>query len=171
MDVIFHMSQTIDDFRYFFKPDKEKISFNIHEVVTKTVSLIDGSYKDRHIALEVIAEDELSLVGYPNEYSQVLLNILSNARDALIERRVAEPQVAVRLFAEGGRTVVTIADNAGGIPENIMHRIFDPYFTTKDPDRGTGVGLFISKTIIEKNMGGRLTACNCGDGAKFRIEV
>lgn len=171
MDVIFHMSQTIDDFRYFFKPDKEKISFNIHEVVTKTVSLIDGSYKDRHIALEVIAEAEPSLVGYPNEYSQVLLNILSNARDALIERKVAEPQVAVRLFVEGDRTVVTIADNAGGIPENIMHRIFDPYFTTKDPDRGTGVGLFISKTIIEKNMGGRLTACNCGDGAKFRIEV
>ncbi|WP_157698815.1 PAS domain-containing protein [Geobacter sp. DSM 9736] len=171
MQVIFHMSQTIDDFRYFFKPDKEKISFQVRELVAKTVSLIEGSYKDQHIDLRVTAEDDSTLVGYPNEYSQVLLNILSNARDALIERRVPAPRVAVRLFKENHKSVVTVTDNAGGIPEGIMNKIFDPYFTTKDPDKGTGVGLFISKTIIEKNMGGRLTVRNTGDGAEFRIEV
>ena len=171
MQVIFHMSQTIDDFRYFFKPDKEKITFQARELVAKTVSLIEGSYKDQHITLEVVCEEDPLLAGYPNEYSQVLLNILSNARDALIERRTAEPRVVVRLFSRKGRSVATITDNAGGIPEEIIGKIFDPYFTTKDADRGTGVGLFISKTIIEKNMGGRLTARNCGDGAEFRIEV
>jgi len=79
--------------------------------------------------------------------------------------------VTITICREGGRAVVTIADNAGGIPEEIMSKIFEPYFTTKGPQAGTGVGLFMSKTIIEKNMGGRLAARNITNGAKFRIEV
>jgi signal transduction histidine kinase len=75
------------------------------------------------------------------------------------------------MTAENGKAVITVTDNAGGIPEDTIDRIFDPYFTTKGPDHGTGVGLFMSKGIIEKNMGGRLTARNTGDGAEFRIEV
>jgi C4-dicarboxylate-specific signal transduction histidine kinase len=77
----------------------------------------------------------------------------------------------VKLAEAAGVTVVTINDNAGGIPEQIMESIFDPYFTTKAPDKGTGVGLYMSKVIIEKNMNGRLTACNRDGGAEFRIEV
>src|SRR4029079_19587517 len=95
--------------------------------------------------------------GYPNEFSQVLLNILTNARDALTEREVLKPKVLITIGTEEGRVFVTIADNAGGIHEAIIEQIFDPYFTTKGPQAGTGVGLFMSKAIIEKNMGGRLT--------------
>jgi C4-dicarboxylate-specific signal transduction histidine kinase len=109
--------------------------------------------------------------GYPNEYSQVLLNILLNARDQLMDNAVDAPMISLQAFTEEGMTVVTISDNAGGIPANIIDKIFDPYFTTKGPDKGSGLGLFMSKTIIEKNMGGRISARNTGAGAEFRIEV
>ncbi len=171
MQIIFHMSQTIDDFRNFFKPDKEKIQFRVNQVVKKTVSLIEGSFHEHRIGIDVIAEDDLLINGHPNEYSQVLLNILLNARDAFQIHQVATPRVVVRLFSEHDRVVVTVTDNAGGIAENIIDRIFDPYFTTKPPDKGTGIGLFMSKTIIEKNMHGTLKARNSGTGAEFRIEV
>jgi C4-dicarboxylate-specific signal transduction histidine kinase len=94
-----------------------------------------------------------------------------NARDALLEREPAEPRVIVRAWMEGGKSVVTIADNAGGVDNNIIDNIFDLYFTTKENEMGTGIGLFISKNIIEKNMGGSLTVRNTGEGAEFRIEV
>jgi len=171
MQIIFHMSQTIDDFRNFFKPDKERIQFQVNQVVRKTVSLIEASFKEQRISIEVNAGDDLLINGHPNEYSQVLLNILLNARDAFLEKKVAMPQVDVKLFAEKDKVVVTVTDNAGGIAENIIDKIFDPYFTTKTPDKGTGIGLFMSKTIIEKNMHGTLSARNTGAGAEFRIEV
>jgi signal transduction histidine kinase len=109
--------------------------------------------------------------GFPREYAQAFLNILMNARDALLERGLAEPRVNVRARMEEGRSVVTVSDNAGGIKEEIIDNIFDLYFTTKVNGLGTGIGLFISKNIIEKNMGGRLTVRNVEDGAEFRIEV
>jgi C4-dicarboxylate-specific signal transduction histidine kinase len=170
--VIHHMSQTIDDFRNFFSPDKEKVLFKANDIVTKTVSLIEGSFRDQRITIEIRGADDIFIYGYQNEYSQVILNILINARDAFIERRTDEPRgVIIALFREDDRTVATIADNAGGIDADIMEKIFDPYFTTKGPDKGTGVGLFMSKTIIEKNMNGRLSARNSGKGAEFKIEV
>jgi len=94
-----------------------------------------------------------------------------NARDALVEHAVDKPLISIHVFAEGSTSVVTITDNAGGISEEILGRIFDPYFTTKGPDKGTGIGLYMAKTIIEKNMGGRLTVRNTSSGAEFRIEV
>ena len=119
----------------------------------------------------MLADQEIVIFGCPNEYSQVVLNILVNAKDAIMERRIARPKLAVRLFRENGKAVLTIADNAGGIVPEIMDKIFDPYFTTKEPDKGTGIGLFMSKTIIEKNMNGMLSVRNTADGAEFRIEV
>lgn len=89
----------------------------------------------------------------------------------LVGRRVDDARISIRSFADSGKTVVIISDNAGGIDEEIMDRLFDPYFTTKGLDKGSGVGLFMSKTIIENNMGGRLTVRNTGNGAEFRIEV
>ena len=93
-----------------------------------------------------------------------------NAKDVIIERKIDRPELTIAITSEDGFAVVTIADNAGGIPENILGKIFDPYFSTKGAE-GTGVGLFMSKAIIEKNMGGRLTARNIPNGAEFRIEV
>ena len=163
MQVISHMSGTIDDFRNFFRPDKEKVPFKVNDVVANTVSLVDASFRELQLHIEVAAQDELFIFGYPNEYSQVLLNILLNARDAFVERKVNASWVGIRISREDGKAVVTITDNAGGIPDEIMERIFDPYFTTKGPDKGTGIGLFMAKTIIEKNMNGRLSVRNTGE--------
>jgi signal transduction histidine kinase len=171
MELIRHMAQTIDDFRNYFRPDKEKVEFKVGEAIANTLSLIEGSLQSPLIRVEIIAEDDPVIVGYRNEYAQVLLNVLNNARDALTEKEIDDPCVTITICTEGEKSVVTIADNAGGIPEGIMDRIFDPYFTTKGPQAGTGVGLFMSKTIIEKNMGGKLSVLNTAKGAEFRIEV
>ena len=170
MSSIDHMSQTIDDFRNFFKPDKKQVLFKIGDVVAKTVALVETSFESQGIRIDCHAGANPALKGFPNEYSQVLLNILSNARDALQEKRRGGATIVIAIGMEEGRAVVTISDNAGGIPEEFMDRIFEPYFTTKGPDKGTGVGLFMSKTIIEKNMNGRLTVRNTENGAEFRIE-
>lgn len=119
----------------------------------------------------MINEDSAVIHGYRNEFSQALLNILNNARDALTERKTENPRVTITSRSEQGRAVTTISDSAGGIPQDILNKIFEPYFTTKGPQAGTGIGLFMSKTIIEKNMGGTLSVCNRADGAEFRIEV
>jgi len=171
MGLIRHMSQTIDDFRNFFSSDKEPVTFGVNQVIGHTVSLIERSLLDQRISIAVTTEGNPRVTGYPNEYAQVLLNILINARDELVGRNVDDAGISIHSFEEGGKTIVTIADNAGGIAEEIMDRLFDPNFTTKGPDKGTGVGLFMSKTIIETNMGGRLTFRNAGKGAEFRIEV
>ncbi|MBP1752693.1 MAG: sensor histidine kinase [Geobacteraceae bacterium] len=171
MQVIQYMSQTIDDFRNFFKPDKDKTFFHIGGVIQKTISFVEPSLKCRNIVIRVQAEDNLTVTGYPNEYAQVLLNILSNARDEFVERGVEKPEILIRAFRKRNKIVVTVSDNAGGIPESIADRIFEPYFTTKELGRGTGVGLYMSKTIIEKHMGGKLSARNIRGGAEFRIEI
>ena len=171
MGLINHMSQTINDFSTFFKPDKVKVEFSVSGVVARTVSLIADSFKNQEIRIECQTHTDPVVFGFANEYSQVVLNILLNARDALLERQPEDPKVVVTIGYEGGRSVVTIADNAGGVPEEIIVKIFEPYFTTKGVDQGTGVGLYMSKTIIEKNMGGSLTVLNDAEGAEFRIEV
>ena len=170
--MILHMSQTIEDFSNYFKPDKEKRLFNVNQSVAKTLSLVEPSMKSLSIDVKVIAADAIHIEGYSNEYSQVLLNILLNCRDAF-EGGAADRQrvITIAVFRENDRSVVTVTDNAGGVQEGVIDKIFDPYFTTKGPDKGTGIGLFMAKTIIEKNMGGRLTVRNTQDGAQFRIEV
>jgi len=113
----------------------------------------------------------LSALGFPKEFVQVLLNILGNARNAFTDRKAADPLIGIRAFAEGGKAVVTITDNAGGVPEILGEKIFDLYFTTRKESGGTGIGLYMSRNIIEKSMGGRLSATNIAGGAHFRIEI
>jgi signal transduction histidine kinase len=170
-EIINHMSQTIDDFRNFFRPEKEKEVFRPGETLQRALSFVEASFRNDNIPVILEAEDYVEIKGYANEYAQVLLNILNNAKDVLLEREIADPHVTIRLFSEEGRSVVTITDNAGGIREEVLGKIFEPYFTTKEQGSGTGIGLYMSKTIIEKNMQGKLTARNTGDGAEFRIEV
>lgn len=171
MTVIMHMSRTIDDFRNFFREDKEKQRFIVNEVVGRTLAFVSAGLESRNILVEVEADQQVSTTGYQNEYAQVLLNIISNASEASLERCIAEPHISIRITSENGRSVVLLRDNCGGIPDDVMPKIFDPYFTTREPDRGTGIGLYMSKVIIEQNMDGRLTARNHDGGAEFRIEV
>jgi signal transduction histidine kinase len=170
MRLIQHMSQTIDDFRNFFRPDREMRPFNLKERVCKTLVLVKDSFRMNNINVAMEAEEDLLITGYPNEYSQVLLIILNNATDALTACNVASPRIKINLFKEGIRTVTSISDNAGGIPLAIIDRIFEPYFTTKD-EKGTGIGLYMSRAIIAKHFNGKISVRNTGQGAEFRIEV
>ena len=171
MDALIHMSRTIDDFRNFFRQDKQKELFIVGKTVQRTIEFISTEMASRNIQIQFINDDTVKVLGYENEYAQVLLNILSNARETSIERSIAEPSIQIRITSENGLSVVYISDNCGGIEDDVMPRIFDPYFTTRSTDKGTGIGLYMSKVIIEQNMGGHLTASNSGDGVEFRIEV
>jgi PAS domain S-box-containing protein len=171
MQIINYMSKTIDGFRNFFAPDKAKEPFNIAETISRTVALLEAGLSKLKLSIELELAQEVEVYGYPNEFSQVILNILVNAKDTIVERGISEPRVAIKAFAVDGKAVVTVTDNAGGITVEPMEKIFDPYFTTKGPDKGTGIGLFMSKMIIEQNMNGRLTVRNTAEGAEFTIEM
>ncbi|MEA5114142.1 MAG: PAS domain S-box protein [Geobacteraceae bacterium] len=171
MEVIRFMSQTMDDFRNFFKPDKEKKDFSVKEVVNRSLSFLRPHLNYHNISVEVNIDKELVVTGYPNEYAQVLINILGNSKDVILERDTENPVIIINAHRESNRTIVTIQDNAGGIADDIIGKIFDPYFTTKRTGDGSGLGLYMSKTIIEKNMLGSLSAANTAAGAEFRIEV
>jgi PAS domain S-box-containing protein len=170
MQLIQHMSRTIDDFRNFFIPHKEKVTFRVRDAVSDALKLMEGSLNSGGIAVRVEQEDDPSVYGYPSEYAQVLLNILTNAKDAFDTRQTPLPQVVIAVGSSESRSLVTVRDNAGGIPEDVLPKVFDPHFTTKGPS-GTGIGLFMSRVIVEKNMNGRLGVCNVADGALFSIEV
>lgn len=171
MKAILQMSQTIDDFRNFFRVDKEKQKFLVRKVVDRALSIVSSVMDNHNFQVKIEADEEVTATGYQNEYAQVLLNIISNAREAGRERNILNPFVFLHITNENDRSVLYIRDNCGGIPDDILPKIFDPYFTTRGPDRGTGIGLYMSKVIIEQNMSGRLTARNVNGGAEFRIEV
>jgi len=171
MEIILSMSRTIDDFRNFFRDGKEKQEFFISKALDLAMSLIYETLNHNNIEVEIENHDEVCAIGHQNEYAQALLNIISNSREAAIERNISNPRIFIRIIRENDRSVLYIRDNCGGIPEEIINKIFDPYFTTRGPERGTGIGLYMSKVIIERNMDGQLTVCNVGGGAEFRIEV
>ena len=134
--------------------------------------LLEAELKELQIKVELLSEDaECYVHGFRNEYMQVVVNVLMNARDVLRERHVPNPRIGIRIFCSQGHSVVMVNDNGGGIAAEVFDKIFDPYFTTKGPEQGTGIGLFMSKNIIEKSMGGTLTVENGEEGAEFRIEV
>ncbi|HTY20458.1 MAG TPA: PocR ligand-binding domain-containing protein, partial [Geobacteraceae bacterium] len=166
-----HLSQTLNDFRDFYRPDKGKSVFLIRESIDKALSFIRPALQFESIKVNVEGDPTLAALGYPKEFAQVILNLLSNARDAFKERKVENPRLVIRGFAEENMAVVTVMDNAGGIAAATMAKIFDLNFTTKKLSGGTGIGLYMSKTIIERDMGGTLSAANVGDGAQFVIRL
>jgi PAS domain S-box-containing protein len=172
MELVNHLSKTIDDFRSFLKVDKKKVPFKVSETIASSLSLLAGRLKDEQIAVACdVQDDTVTITGYRNEFVQVLLNILNNAGDAFAERKVMEPSIHIGVAREDDRALVTITDNAGGIQEEVMDKIFDPYFTTKNDHQGSGIGLFMSKTIIERRLGGQLTVRNVESGAQFSIHL
>lgn len=170
VDLIGRMSTTIDDFRYFFRRSLEKENFCVNKVIKKTLIVLDGNFKYNNISVTVNERDESIVFGFPNEYSQVILNLLGNAKDAVIARGV-DGKITIDVLNENNCVVLKVRDNGGGIPEDIMDKIFNPHFTTKEVDKGTGIGLYMSKMIIEEHMGGRISVKNTADGAEFKIVV
>ena len=168
------MSQTIDDFRNFFRPNKQAEIFSVHSALNATMDMIKSSFENNMITFEQDIDDSLCVKGFSSEFSQVILNILTNAKDALIENKKEERKIIINVFkgeTNNNNVIIEIQDSAGGIPKEIVSNIFDPYFTTKEEGKGTGIGLYMSKTIIETNMQGRLSVLNTADGAKFIIEL
>lgn len=171
MDMIMQMSSTIDDFRSFFRLDKKPYNFSVNEKVSQVVRYVSSRLEHSRIKTEVLVKKDSILHSYPSEYLQVLLNIFNNAIDALMLSDRENREIMVTIDSVDGRSIVKIADNAGGIPEKILSSIFDPYFTTKQVGEGTGLGLYMAKVIIEKNIGGSIRVSNNADGAEFSIEV
>ncbi|BAK73934.1 sensor histidine kinase [Arcobacter sp. L] len=165
------MSNTIDDFRNFYKPDKKKEDFYVSDACKKAINIIDATLENLGINLILDIKDDKKIFGYPTEFSQVILNIISNAKDVLIEKNIKNPKIEINIESKGILSIITIKDNAGGIEEKNLEQIFDPYYSTKDSSKGTGLGLYISKLIIERNMGGDLSVSNDSDGAVFKIVV
>ncbi len=183
------MSKTIDDFRNFFKADKEKEPFEVARSIQDVLTLLSSQIVKHKIdvVFECLEEGALKasvhldeskaafgefaayVDGYKNEFKQVVLNIINNAKDAILEKAI-DGKITIRVALERGKVITTIRDNGGGIPEAILERIFEPYFSTKG-EHGTGVGLDMSKTIIEENMQGSITAENREGGACFTITL
>jgi len=164
-----YMSKTIDDFMRFYHPKKQKSIFSVTKVVEHVLRIIKPSLSKERIALHFSSCDESYVKGYMNEYTQVLIAILNNAKDVLLSRKIEHPSIHMELLRIANRIELRIRDNAGGIDESYIHRIFDPYFTTKHQSMGTGLGLYIAKMIIEKNMHGTLSVKNKDEGAQFTI--
>lgn len=171
MEQINFMSKTIDSFRDFFKINKEKEGFDVTSSILDVVRLLRPQFASSGIYIIVNAEKKLTVNGYPNEFMQVILNILNNARDALLEKKPQTPEININIEQQGEYCVLSIADNGGGVDKRIIEKIFDPYFTTKGPDKGTGIGLYMAKKIIESNMDGYLGVRNSGTGCVFTIKI
>ena len=169
-DITKYMSNTIDDFRNFFAKEKEKISFEILEQINSTVNIISSSLKINDIKLDIIIQKNTVMTGYKNEYSQVLINIINNAKEILVQRKIANPKIKITITENKSDIITKIEDNAGGIKITPIEKVFNPFFTYEKVN-GSGIGLFMSKLIIENNMNGKLLVSNNKDGALFTIII
>ena len=165
------LSKTIDDFRDFFKPNKVSEEILLQKVVDDTLGVIGKSLSNNGITLQVNIPNELLLNTYARELMQVLLNLLKNAKEAFNEESSYEKLILLDAVVDGTHVKINVRDNAGGIDEKIIHKVFEPYFTTKDVKNGTGLGLYICKTIVEKHLQGLLRVENVADGALFSIDI
>ena len=165
------MSVTIDDFKNYFAPDKEKTSELINDVINQAISLIKKTLDSESIELELEFSSQKEVLIYKNEFIQVVLNLIKNARDALRDLDVENPKIIIKTQDTDFGLNVSFSDNGGGIKEDILEKIFEPYFSTKDEKNGTGLGLYMSKMIIEGHMDGELSVVNANDGAMFEIRI
>lgn len=160
-----HLSSTIDDFRDFFKSNKEATETKYIPIIESVLKIIEVSLVNKNIKIDTIFNSNNIFLTYSNEIKQVLLNLIKNAEDVLIENSISNPTITIRT----DKNSLIVSDNAGGIPDEIIENIFDPYFSTKSSKNGTGLGLYMSKTIIEEHCAGELRAYNNDVGAVFEI--
>lgn len=166
-----YMSNIISDFQNFFKPSKDKEIFEISEACQRAIAILQASLKYHGIEFYFDNAEKIEVLGYPNEFAQALLNILSNAKDVLSEREISNPFIRIQLKKGYKYTLIVIEDNGGGIAGEHIDRIFEPYFTTKYSRQGTGIGLYMTKMIIENNMNGVIAVKNTQQGALFTIKL
>ncbi len=166
-----YMSKTIDDFKNFFNPDKQKTKFKVKNAIEKSYNILKGSLVSKEIRTITTIDPKLECYGYLDELQQVILALLNNAIDALVLMNIESPLITVESYELEGYIYINIEDNASGIKKEIMNKIFEPYFTTKHKSQGTGLGLYMSKMIIEEGLGGNLNVTNGAKGALFTIQI
>jgi len=166
-----HLSKTIDDFRNFFKPDKALSKVKIPALINETYEMLSDNLENHQIAFKTTFYTDVEIDSYPREVMQVFVNIINNAKDALLENHTKDPLIQVDVYEDANHIMIDISDNGSGIPEDIIKHIFDPYFTTKNDKNGTGLGLYMSKTIIENHLQGKLKVSNKNAGACFTIRL
>jgi signal transduction histidine kinase len=167
-----YMSNTIDHFRDFLIKDSKKDLIKLEQIVNDTYSLIQNSFD--LIGIKVIINPSESLENiylYKNDLIQVILNILNNAKDALVLNNISNPQITIKFSQIDAFQIIEIEDNAGGIDLNIIEKIFNPYFSSKEKKNGTGLGLYICKIIVEKHLNGEISVKNTKNGALFSIKI
>ena len=168
-----YMSQTIDDFRNFYQPTKDKKIFDIKDSITKSSKIIHSLFERNNITLEIKGID-VQINSYENEFEQVIVNILNNASDAKLIKDKEEKfkaKVIINVSKDDEFIIISISNNCGNAKEEVLEKMFEPYFTTKFENQGTGIGLYMSKTIIEKNIKGTIDAFNKDDGVEFIIKL
>jgi PAS domain S-box-containing protein len=169
---LYYMSDTIEDFRNFFSPEKVVELFDVREKIEEVSLLVSAQFANSNVALKVVddaAGAPLRIRGYQNEFKQSVLNLVSNAFDAIVIKGVAAGEVAIALGRDGSSVAIEVRDNGCGIPPEIAEKIWEPYFTSKTDGKGTGIGLYMSKLIVEESMGGRLGFTSSPEGTVFRI--
>jgi C4-dicarboxylate-specific signal transduction histidine kinase len=166
-----YLSDTIDDFRDFFKPNKEKTNILPQDVIEDSIKIIEKSLINNNIQLIQNFKETEKINTYPKELLQVLINIIKNAKEAFSNKSIETKSITINLSQNKKNIIIEILDNAGGIDTNIIDSIFDPYFSTKDEKNGTGLGLYMSETIIHKHLYGKLEVQNNNDGAMFTITL
>ncbi|ACM92828.1 multi-sensor signal transduction histidine kinase [Nautilia profundicola AmH] len=172
-ELIQHLSNTIDDFRKFYRREDSVQSVDLKNIIEQTLNIAKPSIENKNIKIIQDIKCKKKVKTFPNELKQVLLNIIRNAEDILKERKIQDPYIKIKVYYDYKKNlcIIDIEDNGGGIREDIIDKIFNPYFTTKDERNGTGLGLYMSKQIVEERLKGKLYAFNSEVGAVFRIEL
>ena len=165
------MSVTIDDFRNYFKPDKDKEFVLVSDIIDTSVMLMQNALELNSIEVKIDTEGRDLTYIYKNEFIQVMLNLIKNAQDVIVQNCVEEPKIFISSRCKKEKLIVEVCDNGGGVDCEIKERVFEPYFSTKESSNGTGLGLYMSKMIIEEHLNGKLSVYNSEDGACFRIEI
>lgn len=170
VDYAQHLSGTIDDFRNFFKLDNEASSFKVTKVIKRALKLSESMLHGANIVVEKSFQTEKSIMSFENGLIQVLMNIIQNAHDVLMENKIKDPKIWITTKEDDEAIVITINDNGGGIPSDVLPKIFDPYFSTKSKNEA-GLGLYMSEKIITEHCKGELSVTNTKDGTCFTITL
>jgi len=167
-----YLSDTIDTFSNFIKTDLDKQEIRICDVIDESINIIGKTLESHGITFQIELNDKLSYYGYKGELSQIVINILNNAKDAFVTNTRKDKVIRINLSKDDNKNaIITIQDNAGGIPEDIIGKIFDPYFSTKHKSQGIGIGLYMCTKLVKERMNGSIWVNNIDNGAEFTIQI
>ncbi len=169
LEIINNMSKTIDDFSNFFNPNKDKEEFCLKSSIEEALAITKKMLEKNDIKVKTHLE-KIDIFGVSNELSQIIINLLQNSTDAFKDKETKK-KIAIKSFLDENYAIIEFKDNAGGIEEKTLDKVFEPYFTTKHQSNGTGLGLFMSKMIIEKSLNGKIALKNCCDGIIITIKL